>query len=117
VKLKDGTERPSVFVDWGIQINPDPMKFPEKSLPPGALLMSGGKSIDIRTANLDRETQQPVFRNGQMSRWAVFYCSRDEGPCQGFLQEIDRSNNEFKFGLSTPVKKVIQDGRNESQWF
>ena len=31
--------RESVFTEWGIQINPEPMKFPEKNLPPGSLLM------------------------------------------------------------------------------
>jgi hypothetical protein len=57
-----------------------------------------------------------MYKNGVMQRWAVFYCQRDEGPCQTFLQEIDKVNNDFKFGLSNPVVKTIGDGRNPDQW-
>lgn len=64
VKCKDGSIRPSVFTEWGVEINPSPLSFPDKSLPPGALIMAGNKAVDIRTANLDRETQQPMYKNG-----------------------------------------------------
>jgi hypothetical protein len=49
--------RPNVFAEWGVQICPDPLKFADKSLPPGSMLMAGGRPVDIRTANLDRDTQ------------------------------------------------------------
>lgn len=113
IKGKDGTLRNNIFTDWGVQICPDPIKFPDKFLPPGALLMAQNKRVDIRTGNLDRETQAPMFKNGAMTRWAVFYCQRDEGPCQTFLQEIDKVNKDFQFGMSNPLVKTIQDGRNE----
>ena len=63
--------------------------------------------MDIKTANLDRETQCPMFKNGNMARWAVFYGARDEGPCKTFLEEITKVNNDFKFGLLPPVVKTI----------
>ena len=76
-KTKDGQTRPNAFNEWGVQICPEPIKFTQKQIPPGNLMMAGGKAIPIATANLDRETQCPMFRNGTMARWAVFYCERD----------------------------------------
>jgi hypothetical protein len=58
--MKDVTERPSVFVDWDSD-DPGSMKFPKKILPPGALLMPGVKSIDIKTANLDWRPSSRCF--------------------------------------------------------
>jgi len=56
VKLKDGSSRPNTFSEWGVQVCPEPIRFNDKYLPPGALHMGNNKKVDIRTGNLDRDT-------------------------------------------------------------
>jgi aubergine-like protein len=74
---------------WGIGIDPNPLKFTGHTLNAGNILLGQGKIVNLKTKpSFDTDIQGPMYTQPRLRKWALFVGSKDKNLADQFLKEL-----------------------------
>lgn len=89
---------------WNVILDSKPLSANGKSLDSGRLVMGtfGGRtlSFDPKTPEIDRQTQNMMYEQPQLDKWAVFYTERDCKEYKQFMSILQETAKTCKYSTS-----------------
>jgi len=111
-KAKIGEE----LKDWGLEIDPNPVRFNARTLEPEKILQATGRpQLSYGLDNADWGSQ---FRNFKMfnsgpgcHKWVLIVSERDSAEGNEFAKALEKSSVGMGFPMKPPKPMVIKDNR------